>query len=162
MPRRWQKSIPSRQASSAARGPSYCQLAEREVVVQDGGGAALTLRERERERPAHVLEPLPLPQRGAGRTPGAERAGRLGQPELRGQLERPLGGCDRLRVGAADDALPRQLRVGVDELGAGRLRLEQRQGLADRLLGARVGKPSSTTASAVSTRPAAMLASCRR
>ena len=70
MPRRSQKSIPSRQAASAARGPSYCQRGDREVVVQDGRVAALTLLERERERPAHVLEPLPLPQVGAGRTRG--------------------------------------------------------------------------------------------
>ena len=62
MPRRSLKSIPSRQAASAACGPSYCQAGDREVVVQDGGGAALALLERERERAAHVLEALPLAQ----------------------------------------------------------------------------------------------------
>ena len=46
---------------------------DREVVVQDGRGAALALLERERERPAHVLEPLPLAQVGAGRAAEAER-----------------------------------------------------------------------------------------
>ena len=72
--------------------------------------------------------------------PHAERAGRLGQPELGGERERPLGGRDRLPVGAADDARRRQLRVGGDELGAGRLRLEQRERLGERLLPPRVAK----------------------
>ena len=67
MPRRSQKSIPSRQAARAACGPSYCQRGDREVVVQDGRGAALALLECERERPAHVLESLPLAEGGAGR-----------------------------------------------------------------------------------------------
>ncbi len=62
IPRRSQKSIPSRQAASAASGPSNCQRGDREVVVQDGRGSALPLFDRERERPAHVLEPLPRPQ----------------------------------------------------------------------------------------------------
>ena len=79
---------------------------EREVVVQDGRGAALTPFERERQRPAHVLESLRVPQRGAGRAAHAERLGRLGQPELCGQLERLLGGRNRLSVGAADGVPP--------------------------------------------------------
>ena len=65
--------------------------------MQDGRGAALTLLERERERPAHVLESLPVAQGGAGRAADAERARRLGQAELGGERERLLGGRDRLR-----------------------------------------------------------------
>ena len=77
--------------------PLVLPAGDREVVVQDGGGAALALLECERERPAHVLEPLPFAQGGAGPAADAERARRLGQAELGGERERPLGGRDRLR-----------------------------------------------------------------
>ena len=66
------------------------------------------------------------------RKPSA-RAG-SGRPSSAARRERPLGGRDRLPEGAADDARARQLCVGGDELGAGRLRLEQLQRLRERLL----------------------------
>ena len=118
--------------------PFVLPARERKVVVQDGGGPALALLERERERAAHVLEPLSFPQDGAGCAAEAERARRLGQAELGGERERSLGSRDRLRVGGADKAHTRELGVGSDELGPGRLRLEQRHGLDDRLFQAGV------------------------
>ena len=92
--------------------------------MEDGGGASLALLERERERAAHVLEPLPFPQVAAGYAAHAERVRRLGQAELGGEGERLLGGRDRLRVVAADEARPRLPRIRGDELGARRLCLE--------------------------------------
>ena len=53
--------------------------------MQYGRSTALTLLDRERERPAHVLEPLPLAQGGAGAAAEAESARRLGQTELGGE-----------------------------------------------------------------------------
>ena len=104
MPRRSQKSIPSRQASRAACGPSYCQLTIARLLCRTAAARPWPCVERERERPAHVLESLPVPEGGAGRAADAERARRLGQAELGGEGERPLGGRDRLPEGAADDA----------------------------------------------------------
>ena len=77
MPRRSQKAIPSSPSGSAAWGPSYSQLARAEVVVEGGGGAALALLDRQRERVPHLLEPLPLTQLAAGKAAGAERRRRL-------------------------------------------------------------------------------------
>ncbi len=140
MPRRRQKSIPSRQASSAARGPSYCQLSSARLLWRT---AAARDPDRVRARaPApgacpRVLADLPA-RRGpcrACRAPGPARAARAVRPA-------------RAPAGRAQSTLPqalpttctaRQLPVGGDELGAGRLRLEQRQSLTDRLRCARVG-----------------------
>ena len=110
MPRRSQKSIPSRQGGEGGLRPLVAASGDGEVVVQDGGLAALALLERELERAAHVLESLPLAQVAAGEAAEAERARRLGQAELGGERERPLGGRDRLRVGGAEEAVRRQLQ----------------------------------------------------
>src|SRR5580765_445474 len=107
---------------------------EREVVVHDRRGAALTLRECKRERPALVLESLPVAEGGPGGAAGAESLRRLGQAELGGEGERLVGGRDRLPVVAADEARARQPGICGDELGAGRLCLEQRERLRQRLL----------------------------
>ena len=69
-----------------------------EVAVDDGGLASLALLERELERPAHVLDPARVAQLAAGDAAPVERERRLGQAELRGERERPLGGRDRLGV----------------------------------------------------------------
>ena len=124
--------------SRAACGPSYCQLTMREVVragrPRCGPGPA---RARARAPGACPRAPCRSPREQRATPRVAERARRLGQAELRGERERPLGGRDRLPVGcAADVTRPRQLRVGGDELGAGRLRLEQRERLRERLLAA--------------------------
>ena len=68
-----------------------------EKGVDETGVAAQTLFERELERPPHVLDPGRLPQLAAGEAAPAERECRLGQAELRGERERPLGGRDRFR-----------------------------------------------------------------
>ena len=99
---------------------------------------------------------------GAGSAADAERARGLGQAELGGEGERPPGGRDRLLVGGAEEAHRRQLGVGGDELGPGRLRLEQGERLDDRLLLCRSPSRPSTFASAVSTRPAASGSACSR
>ena len=65
----------------------------------------------------------------------------LGQAELGGERECPIGGRDRLRVGDSDDDAESGLPgVGGDELGSGRLRLEQFERLEERLLLPRVAQ----------------------
>ena len=107
MPRRSQKSIPSWQTSSAARGALVLPAGEREIVVLHGGGEALALIERELERPPQVIKPLALAQVGASDASRAERPSRLGQVELGGERERPLGRGNRIRVGTREVADPR-------------------------------------------------------
>ena len=70
---------------------------DREVVVRDRRGAALTLRECKRKGPALVLESLPVTEGGPGRAADSESVRRLGHAELGGEGERSLGGHDRLR-----------------------------------------------------------------
>ncbi len=63
-----------------------------------GGLASQALLESELEGTAHVFEPVCIPELGAGEPAPLERECRLGQAELFGEHDRPLGGRDRLRV----------------------------------------------------------------
>ena len=112
-----------------------------EKAVDDAGLASQTLFERELERPPHVLHPAGMPQLAAGEAAPAERECRLGQADLRGERERPLGSRDRFRILRHVCATPRGVRVGTNELAAGRLLLEQLDCLGDQLPASRVAKP---------------------
>ena len=102
-----------------------------EVVVDDGGLAAQALLEREVERPTHVVEAVRFAQVETAEAAPVKRECRLGQAELRGERERPLGRHDRLPVVATEPAVPGQVGVGDDELRPGGLRLEQLDCLGD-------------------------------
>jgi hypothetical protein len=87
------------------------------------------------ERAAHLLDPLPLTQGGAGGAAETERAFGFGQAEPGSKREGPVGGDDCLRIGGADVPGSRQAAVGGDKLGAGRLRLQECERFRDGLLG---------------------------
>ena len=97
MPRRSQKAIASLGGVERGRWPLVEPDDAGEVAVDDGGLASQALLERELERPAHVLEPVRIPQLAAGEAAPVESECRLGQAELRGERERSLGRRDRLR-----------------------------------------------------------------
>ena len=138
MLRRSQNSTPARQAASAAGGPSYSQSARARLPWRMAASRPCPARPTARARAACRRCPA-LAEVGA-RAAEAERARRLGQSKLVRELERPLGGRDRLAVAAADEAGVCQLGVRGHELRPGRLRLEQRERLGDRLLLARVAE----------------------
>ncbi len=82
-----------------------------EVAVDDPGFAPLTVRERELERTAHVLDAVRLTEVAAGASAPHERERRLGQVELRSERERPLSGLDRLGRSPSERAAPCQVGV---------------------------------------------------
>ena len=84
--------------------PLVLPAGEREVVVLMAAARPWPCSSASCERPPQVIEPLALAQVGAGDAARAERPSRLGQAELSGERERPLGGGDRLRVGAREVA----------------------------------------------------------
>ena len=93
------------------------------------------------ERPAHVVEAVRFAQAETGEAAPVKRECRLGQAELRGERECPLGRHDRLPVVASERVVPGQVGVGGDELRPSRLRLEQLDCLGDHLLALSVAEP---------------------
>ena len=105
IPRRSQNAIPSRRRRVRPAAPGTPDDPG-EVAVDDGGLAPLALLQREPERPAHVFDPVRVPQPAAGEAAPVERECRLGEAELGGERERPLGGRDRLGVSASEVRRP--------------------------------------------------------
>ena len=111
-----------------------------EVVLDHSGFAAQALLERELERPAYVLDAVCVRQRAAGEATEVERECRLGESEVGGKRECPVGSRDCLAVTAGQLAISGQVGVGADELRPGRLRLEQFDCLGDRALASSVAE----------------------
>ena len=86
--------------------------------------------------------PSQFAQSCARGTEEAERARRLGQPELGGERERPLRRRDCLRESVVELAPPGELGVGGDMLGPRRLRLEQGQRFGDGVLAVGIAETS--------------------
>jgi hypothetical protein len=99
------------------------------VVLQEGGVLARALLEEQGKRPLHLDQSVRMAKVGAGDAAVAERARRLGQAERLGKVVRAVGGGHSLGVGALVVVRHGELRVGGDECGAGRLLLEQRDGV---------------------------------
>ena len=78
MPRRSQKAIASLVDVECGLRPLVGPDDPGEVAVDDGGLASLALLERELERPAHVLDPVGVPELAAGQAAQVERECRLG------------------------------------------------------------------------------------
>ena len=102
--------------------------------MQDRGGTAFPVLEREGACPPYLSDSLLGPEVCARKRAVAKRARGLGQAQLSGKRERPLGGRDRLLVRAGEVPSRGQLDVGSHELRTGRLRLEKGERVREGLL----------------------------
>ena len=109
--------------------------------MEDRDVAAPPLLERQDDRPSQVVDAVPLAKGRPGSAEKATRPSGLGQAQLCGESERALGSGDRpVPVAEEDDVPARQLAVGGDQVGPGRLGLQERDRLGERLAPARVAE----------------------